>query len=75
MQWVNAVLIYVGLIALASWGTRWMFRPRRRCVVCGLRVPRWAHRPLVFWRDGWRFAHRECGGSPVVWAEELLRQR
>jgi hypothetical protein len=75
MAWVNAVLIYVGLIALASWGTRWMFRPRRRCVVCGLRVPRWAHRPVVFWREGWLFAHRGCVALSDGDVAELLRQR
>lgn len=49
---------------------------RRNCLICGERVPRWAHRPVVFYRNGWLFAHRSCVDVlPVVWAEELLRQR
>jgi hypothetical protein len=70
----------IGWVAVGCWVlvmalvVGWLRGPRR-CLVCGRPVRRWAHRPVVFWREGWRFAHRGCVALSEADERLLLERR
>ena len=67
---IGVVVVYAALGYVAWLLVGVVFRPWRRCVVCGGRVRRWSLRAV---RVGGRAAHRGCVVCPPD-ARELVKR-